>query len=173
MTQLELQPANTYKTKRKLHHSLRIDMTPMVDLGFLLISFFIFTTSLSEKTTMDLIVPADGGNPMPVPESKTLSLILAQEDMVYAYEGIWETAIHNKNIRLTNYTPDGLRNMILSKKNQLHNPEDLIVLIKPLESSTYKNTIDALDEMNINGIKTYTIVDATDAEKSYAIIRKP
>ena len=116
MSQLELRSANDSKTKRKVHHSLRIDMTPMVDLGFLLISFFIFTTTLTEKNTMNLIVPVDGGIDTPIPESKTLSFILANDDKVYAYEGIWETAVDRKNIRLTNYSADGIRNMILSKQ---------------------------------------------------------
>jgi biopolymer transport protein ExbD len=167
MAQPEIQSADKLKTKRKLHHTLRIDMTPMVDLGFLLISFFIFTTTLSEKSSMNLIVPADGGNPRPIPESKTLTFILADQDKIYAYEGIWETAMNNKKVRLTNYSPEGIRNMILSKKKQLVNPDDLIVLIKPLDDSKYKNTIDALDEMLINGINTYTIVDVSSAEKSY------
>ena len=167
MAQLELRSASDSKTKRKIHHSLRIDMTPMVDLGFLLISFFIFTITLSEKNTMNLIVPADGGNGILVPESKTLSFILANDNKVLAYDGIWETAVDRKNIRLTNYSADGIRNIILSKQKQLQNGDDLIVLIKPLEASVYKNTIDALDEMMINGVKTYTIVDASDKEKSY------
>ena len=142
-------------------------MTPMVDLGFLLISFFIFTTTLTEKNTMNLIVPVDGGIDTPIPESKTLSFILANDDKVYAYEGIWETAVDRKNIRLTNYSADGIRNMILSKQKQLQHADDLIVLIKPLDASVYKNTVDALDEMLINGVSRYTIVEASDKEKAY------
>lgn len=166
MSQIEMRSANDIKTKRKIHHSLRIDMTPMVDLGFLLISFFIFTTTLAEKNTMNLIVPVDGGE-INVPESKTLSFILAGNNKVFAYEGQWESALEQKKINLTNYSAEGIRNIILSKQKQLLNPEDLIVLIKPLETSVYKNTIDALDEMLINGVETYTIVDASAKEKSY------
>ncbi|MGZ5190156.1 MAG: ExbD/TolR family protein [Flavisolibacter sp.] len=169
MSQLEMRPANDSKTKRKVHHSLRIDMTPMVDLGFLLISFFIFTTTLSQKTTMDLIVPVDGGEATPVPESKTLSFILASDDKVYAYEGIWETSVNREKIRLTNYSPDGIRNIILSKQKQLQNADDLIVVIKPLDASSYKNTIDALDEMIINGVTKYSIVEPTSEEKRWSI----
>jgi biopolymer transport protein ExbD len=167
MSQLELRPISAGKTKGKIHHSLRIDMTPMVDLGFLLISFFIFTTTLSEKNTMDLIVPADGEDGIPIPESKTISFLLAGNNRIYAYDGKWETSINKKSISLTDYSPDGMRGIILKKQNLLANPDDLIVLIKPLEFSVYKNTVDALDEMVINGVKSYTIVDATVDEKAY------
>jgi len=167
MSQIEMRSANDSKTKRKIHHSLRIDMTPMVDLGFLLISFFIFTTTLAEKNTMNLIVPVEGGDDTPIPESKTLSFILANDNKVYAYEGIWETAVDRKNIRLTNYSPDGIRSIILTKQKHMQNADDLIVLIKPLDGSVYKNTIDALDEMLINGVNTYTIADASAKEKSF------
>lgn len=81
MAQMEMQTCENKKTKRKLHPSLRIDMTPMVDLGFLLITFFIFTTTLSEKKLMKLFMPANG-TPTPTGESKVLTVLLGQHNTV-------------------------------------------------------------------------------------------
>ena len=53
--------SNQSKNNKRIHKNPKIDMTPMVDLGFLLITFFIFTTSMAEPKAMNLIVPDDGG----------------------------------------------------------------------------------------------------------------
>src|SRR5437763_16388316 len=68
--------------------STRVDLTPMVDLGFLLITFFIFTTTLNEQKAMKLNLPKDApGTYMPVPERKTLSLLLCKDNKVKYYAG--------------------------------------------------------------------------------------
>ena len=77
--------AGVRKTKKA---SLRIDLTPMVDLGFLLISFFIFTTTLAKPTAMNLIVPDDRNikDSLQAPVSKTLNFILGANNNVFAYQ---------------------------------------------------------------------------------------
>jgi biopolymer transport protein ExbD len=101
MAQIELQSTDPKTTKRKVHHFLRIDMTPMVDLGFLLITFFIFTTTMSDKKAMRLIMPVGEGEPMPVKESEVLTILLGQKNNVYAYEGKFADALHNNKIIAT------------------------------------------------------------------------
>src|SRR4028119_1951840 len=86
--------------KRNLH-SLKVDMTPMVDLGFLLITFFIFTTSMAEPNITKLIMPANG-EPAPVKESKTITVLL-DKDKVYLYKGRWEDAQAMNTIIESNY----------------------------------------------------------------------
>jgi biopolymer transport protein ExbD len=97
MAQLELQPISAGKTRRRLHASLRIDMTPMVDLGFLLITFFIFTTTMSEPKVMNLAMPKEQGDSTEVKQSRSLTLILAGDDKIYAYEGMTQQPNKNKN----------------------------------------------------------------------------
>jgi biopolymer transport protein ExbD len=143
------------KKSKKL--STRVDLTPMVDLGFLLITFFIFTTTMSQPTAMKLFLPKDTEKPEEqnkVKESGALSLLLGKNNVVYYYEGT--LAPDGSNLKTTNYKE--VRNIIIDKKKAT-NPEDFVVVIKPGPESTYKNTVDILDEMFINDVKRYAMVD--------------
>src|SRR6266487_3551609 len=89
--------------------STRVDLTPMVDLGFLLITFFVFTTSVSKPTAMKLIMPHDTehNDSMSTPESKIISLLLAGQNKIYYYDGV-----NINNIHITNYSSSGLRSVL-------------------------------------------------------------
>jgi len=174
MTPIELPFSELKKTKRKHHPSVRIDMTPMVDLGFLLITFFIFTTTLSEKKAMKLFMPTDKGVPSVLGESKVLTVLLAERNKIYAYEGKFEDAIKENKIISTTYNEnDGIGNFIRQKQKHLQQRDKkegrdaLVFLIKPMAQSSYKNVIDALDETMINSVKKYMIVAPSEEEKSY------
>jgi biopolymer transport protein ExbD len=171
MAQLEFQFEETRKTKRKPHPSLRMDMTPMVDLGFLLITFFIFTTTMSEKNLMKLIMPTEKGDSSPVPASKVLTVLLGDHNKVFAYEGRFEDAVRENRIIPTTYDEtDGIGELIREKQKQLKQAKkknELIFLIKPTSHCTYKNIIDALDEITINEVKKYVIIDPADEEKLF------
>lgn len=170
MAQMELQLSESKKTKRRLHHSLRIDMTPMVDLGFLLITFFIFTTTMSEKKAMKLYMPADGGTPPTIPESRVLTVLLSANNKVYAYEGKFEDAVKQNRLFQTTYdVSDGIGKLIREKQRRLQidkkeGRNDLIFLIKPTKQSTYRNVVDALDEATINDVKKYMVVEPSPEE---------
>jgi biopolymer transport protein ExbD len=171
MAQIELQACDAKKTRRRIHPSLRIDMTPMVDLGFLLITFFIFTTTMSESKAMKLFMPHDGP-PTPAPQSKVLTVLLERNNKVYAYEGKFEEAIKENRIISTSYDEgDGIGNLIRQKQKQLQtlDPKEgrnaLVYLIKPTRRSSYKNVVDALDETMINNVKKYMVVDPSAEEQ--------
>ena len=157
------------KTKRKIHPALRIDMTPLVDLGFLLITFFVFTTTLAEKRVTRLVMPRDG-EPTGLSASKALTALLDRDNRVFVYAGAFEEAVHDHKVIQTNYnTYQGLGSLIRVKQKQLKKDRDgLMLLIKPLGVASYKNLIDALDEALINDVKRYAIVEATAQEKTYA-----
>ncbi|HYH15903.1 MAG TPA: biopolymer transporter ExbD [Flavisolibacter sp.] len=159
---------NTSKKRRSIRKSLRIDMTPMVDLGFLLITFFIFTSSMAEPYVTKLYMPADG-MPNKQPQSSALTVLLAKDNRIYFYEGQWEAAMQNKMILTTTYDlQKGLGKIIRQKQQRLgKSKEELMLLIKPLEESTYANIVNILDEVQINGVKRYAIAEATPDEKAF------
>lgn len=144
-------------------------MTPMVDLGFLLITFFIFTTTLGEPRTTRLIMPTDG-EPSIIPSSHSLTALLGK-DKVYVYEGTQEEALRNNTVIPATYDVyGGLGRLIRQKQAMLAKKgekDKLIVLLKPLPSGTYQNVINALDEMQINAVQRYAVVDATGEEKNF------
>lgn len=148
--------------------STRVDLTPMVDLGFLLITFFIFTTTMSQPTAMKLFLPKDTEKPEEqnkVKESGALTLMMGKNDVVYYYEGV--LAPDASNFKSTNYKE--VRDVIINKKKAT-DPKDFVVVIKPDKDATYKNTVDILDEMLINDVKRYALVDIADVE--YQLIQK-
>lgn len=177
------------KKAKKL--TTRIDMTPMVDLGFLLITFFIFTTTMSTPTTMDLNMPKDTqkqDEQTQVAQSGALTIMLGKDNQVYYYEG--ELKPDGSNFKQTTFK--GIRDVIINKKQSVINsyvpsPDDeaiiqkakakgdpnwqnaakdknFTVIIKPDADATYKNTVDILDEMTINNVKRFAMIPITDSE---------
>lgn len=148
--------------KKAKKASTRVDLTPMVDLGFLLITFFIFTTTMSQPTAMKLNLPKDTDKPEEqnkLKESGALTLLLGKNHNVYYYEGQLDPTASN----FKSSTMRKIRDEIISKKR--NTPEnDLMIVIKASNESTYKDVVDALDEMTINDIKRYALVDISDVE---------
>ncbi len=148
--------------KKAKKASTRVDLTPMVDLGFLLITFFIFTTTISQPTAMKLNLPKDTDKPEEqnkLKESGALTLLLGKNDNVYYYEGQLDPTASN----LQSSTMKKIRDEIIKKKRSTP-ADDLMIVIKPGEESTYKDVVNALDEMTINDIKRYALVDISDVE---------
>jgi biopolymer transport protein ExbD len=163
--------------KRSKKASTRVDLTAMVDLGFLLITFFMLATTMSEPKAMQVNKPAklaDEKIEMPViPQSKTLSLVLGKNDRLYAYSGADEGT--NYQIDSMRFSRSGLREIV--KKRQIEvgkkwqDPQDLFVMIKPSAGSNYRNLVDVLDEMAICKVSRYAILDEFN-ELDQEIIRK-
>lgn len=171
MANIESQAAESRGSKRRIHSALRIDMTPMVDLGFLLITFFIFTTTMSDKSTLRLYMPHDGDS-TPTGESKVLTVVLGDNNKVYAYEGAFKNAVKENKVITTGYNEaGGIGQLIREKQKQLatskNGKESLLFLIKPTKRSTYKNVVDALDETTINGVKKYMLLEPSPEENQF------
>src|SRR3954469_677874 len=145
----------SYGVKKSKKLSTRVDLTPMVDLGFLLITFFIFTTTMSQPTAMQLVMPKDTDNPEEqnkAKESGVLTILLGSDNHVFYYEG--QLTPDASNWKSTNFKE--IRNIILNKKRST--PEqDFVVILKPGETSNYRNLVDILDEMKINVAKRYAL----------------
>ena len=142
--------------------STRVDLTPMVDLGFLLITFFIFTTTMSQPTAMKLFLPKDVDKPEEqnkLKESAALTLMPSKANMVYYYEGLDPSKLQSSTFK-------GIRDIVLDKKRRT-DPKDFMVILKPTKDATYKNTVDILDEMTIDAVKRYALVDITPDEYKF------
>jgi biopolymer transport protein ExbD len=190
-------PGPGVKKAKKL--STRIDMTPMVDLGFLLITFFIFTTTMTSPTTLKLNVPKETNKEEEqnkAKESGALTIMLGKGNNVYYYEGQLKVDASGNNFKATKMGE--IRKIILDKKADVLSrytrnqkciddklaeyrkknikdkgltdaeescaQEDLVVVIKPTEEATYKNTVDILDEMSICRVLKYAMVKITPQE---------
>ena len=161
MTSSNNQQQKTTGVKKGKKLSTRVDLTPMVDLGFLLITFFIFTTTMSQATAMKLIMPKDTATDSSiVRDSDALTFLLAKNNGVYYYQGI--LAPDASNLKQTSFS--GMRTVIIDRQKQLPHPRNLMVIIKPEKESVYKNTVDALDEMTINNVTRYAMVDISPIE---------
>jgi len=151
--------------------SLRIDMTPMVDLGFLLITFFIFSAELAKPTISDLKITKDGPSTI-LGESDALSVILGENNKIIYYRGSFENAYTNNTIGFSNAgTGAGIREVIqqvkLSFKNENHRVENLMLLIKPTDMTSYGALVSILDEVLINDLKKYSILEPSPDELNY------
>lgn len=136
--------------KRAKKHSVNVDMTPMVDLGFLLLTFFVLTTQFSKPKTMEInmpVKPKDTTNNMKVQDKTALTLLLTdKKDKIYYYFGVFkpETSI----IKTTDFSRIGIRK-ILRDRNQ-----DVINQVKELKSKLVSHQIaDTTYKRLVVGIK--------------------
>ena len=136
------------KKSKKL--STRVDLTPMVDLGFLLITFFVFTTTMSQSTAMNMNEPKDDPNQqMKVKNSGAMTILLGKGNQVYYYFGQLMPETISQDFKSTTFK--GIRQLILDKKNSTP-IDDLMYIIKSDDESTFKNAIDIIDEMAISAV---------------------
>lgn len=156
------------------HANPRIDLTPMVDLGFLLITFFIFTTTLSEPRTMDINMPMDG-EPMPLPHHTAMTVFLGKDHKLFYYSGIDAMNSNFKKLEKTDFT--SIRNALFnhaanikmayanglkgSSKNDFP-----FIIIKASAESQYSDLVNLLDELSITDTGNYALMDITAEEEN-------
>jgi biopolymer transport protein ExbD len=145
---------------RSKKSSTKIDMTPMVDLAFLLLTFFMLTTTFNKPQTMEVTMPEkpkeEEKQPL-VNEKHVLTVVLDEQDKVYWYVGITDP-----KVSLTDFSAAGIRKVLTEKNAEI---KDMIVLIKPSDRSKYKNVVDILDEMAISNVKRFALVDITPTDE--------
>ncbi|HUP14281.1 MAG TPA: biopolymer transporter ExbD [Niastella sp.] len=169
--------SNKPGVRRSKKHSTRVDLTPMVDLGFLLITFFIFTTSMSSPKAMNLVMPDDTKTAVPptnVGRSTALTVIPLDANRIFYYHGDLESALKENEYGVTNYSvTDGLGQIVRTKQAALDKvsagkSKDLVLMVKPTPESNYQSLVNVLDEVLINEVKHYAIMDLTPEEKETA-----
>jgi biopolymer transport protein ExbD len=170
------------KVRSKKQNS-KVDLTAMVDLAFLLITFFMLTTTLSKPSVMPLAMPdkttKDNQN---IAQERVVTLLLGPENKLKTYHGTFDgTKATYDGPKDITYGKNGVRKELLAKIKKI--PElmgnemvvdtlkgsktfgksipkyPIVVLIKASKKSTYKNLISVLDEMKICGVGIYAVVD--------------
>lgn len=169
--------------RRMKKASLRIDMTPMVDLGFLLIAFFVMTTEMSKPAVTKLVMPKEDATvpPLTAGESTTLTVLADTNNRLYYYEGMLDKALASNKIFETSFSvKEGLGKIIRDKQIYLDKMQitpkgknDLMVLIKATADASYDNVINLLDEMVINGVKKYALVKVEKSETDWIKNQRP
>lgn len=171
---------NKAGVRRSKKLSTRVDLTPMVDLGFLLITFFIFTTSMSSPKVMKLNMPKDSNDPATdteVGQSNALTVIPLEQNRIFYYHGFLTDALKMNTYGITSYSmTDGLGQIIRTKQAALDkvkagNRNELVVMVKPTPESNYQNVVNVLDEFLINEVTRYAIMDITPEEKEIALAK--
>ncbi|TXK36645.1 biopolymer transporter ExbD [Pontibacter qinzhouensis] len=145
--------------KRAKKMSVHLDMTPMVDLAFLLLTFFMLTTTFSKPQTMEIQMPVKPDNIedlTPVKAENATTIILGEDDKIHYYFGLVDD---NPELITTDYSANGIRKVLLTPR--VRQNTKMVVMIKPMEGSRYKNMVDILDEMKITDTKRFAMVDIT------------
>ncbi len=172
------------KVRSKKQNS-KVDLTAMVDLAFLLITFFMLTTTLSKPQSMSLGLPDKEDDPnkkkdVKVDENRTMTIMLADNDKIVRYVGLLATPVAGGAPKEFTYGKEGIRKEILSRKKSVleystakGKPKNgIIVIIKPTKKSNYRNLVDILDEMAIAGVETYAIVPEFSPEETKLLVGK-
>lgn len=171
------------KVRSKKQNS-RVDLTAMVDLAFLLITFFMLTTTLSKPQSMNLGLPDKENDPnkktddIKVDENRTLTILIGENGKLVYYMGMLNAPIAGpKDIA---YDKEGIRKELLKRRKSvleysasIGKPKNgIIVIIKPSKKSSYRNLVDILDEMAIVDVPTYAIVNEFTPEEQKLLAAK-
>ncbi|WP_199119657.1 biopolymer transporter ExbD [Pedobacter sp. ASV28] len=151
---------------RSKKQSTKVDLTAMVDLAFLLITFFMLTTSLSKPLAMDIAKPdkdAKDENRLELRESQTMTILLGKNNKIAWYMG--EPGKSAPTIEGFN---DIRSSLLKNKKNVKESTgRDIVIIVKPTDVSTYKNFVDIMDEINIT--KTNINAPAVDDDPNHLL----
>ena len=148
--------------------SPKVDLTPMVDLAFLLITFFMLTTSLAKPHAMDVAMPdkdeKNKDDNLEVADNRTLTVLLGANNKIEYYMGQLEKPLDGPTV--VGYGKNGIRPVILKKMKEVQaaTGKGLIVIIRPSDNSNYRNLVDILDEMKIVNAQQYMIGDISEPE---------
>ena len=168
------------KTKKK---STKIDMTAMVDVAFLLLTFFVLTATMSNSSVMELTMPPKVEEEQEedlykkIVEDKIMTLILEGEDKISYYVGITDPEVEEANFDPS--SSDGIRKVIQKHLDGdgtlprcetgkgariVKNCWDPIFVVKPRNQAKYRNLVDLLDEFAITGAPKYAIDKFTEQD---------
>ncbi len=140
--------------KKKKRVGIRIDMTPLVDVAFLLLTFFMLTTVFSKPQTMELNLPPDDKTQVEVAESNLMTVRVMADSTIWQNMGTQPP----EEVKFS-----GLREFLLEKNRS--NPK-LITLVKVDRDGSYALMVDVMDELNLANVTRFSLAPLTDKDKS-------
>lgn len=149
----------------------RVDLTAMVDLAFLLITFFMLTTSLNKPNAMDVTMPdKNEENPedrLQVADDRTTTILLAGDNKIVWYSGMFDEPIEGPET--TDYGAEGIRKVLLRKLKEVPQKtgKDAIMVIRPSADATHRNLVDILDELKIVNAQLYSLGNILEIEENF------
>ncbi|MGA9213022.1 ExbD/TolR family protein [Kaistella sp.] len=155
------------RSKKQVPH---VDLTPMVDLAFLLITFFMLVTTFNKPNVMDLGLPAKPNENQKPPDteidlSNSISIILGKDNRIF-YHQLPKDELTPANLQETNFDREGITKVIEQAKARAKDQSKFTVIIKPTDDAVYKNFVDMLDEMAITKNEIYGITDIKPWEEA-------
>jgi len=153
------------KKPRARKHSFHLDMTPMVDLAFLLLTFFMLTTTFAKPRVMQLTMPVPDKRTTKVASHDAMTVLLGKNHQVHYYFGLYAPAdptVPVPALHSTDFGARGIRQVLLSFRQQ--EPKG-VVLIKSGRQAVYRDMVDILDEMNITDQQKYALTDLSPADR--------
>ncbi|MVN76176.1 biopolymer transporter ExbD [Hymenobacter sp. HMF4947] len=158
--------AKAGKKPRARKHTFRLDMTPMVDLAFLLLTFFMLTTTFAKPRVMQLTMPVRDPNHLTeIGHSQALTIVLGTAHRVYYYFGLHapaDASVPVPMLHTTDFSARGIRRVLLARRSQRPEP---VVLIKAGPHAKYQDMVDILDEMNLTDQKKYVLTELSAADR--------
>lgn len=152
------------KKPRACKHSFHLDMTPMVDLAFLLLTFFMLTTTFAKPRVMQLTMPVPDKHVTKVASRDAMTIVLGKNHRVHYYFGLYAPAdpsVAVPTLHTADFGPQGIRQALLTFRRQ--EPKGT-VLIKSDSHAVYRDMVDILDEMNITDQSRYALTDLSAAD---------
>ena len=167
------------RSKKSVPH---VDLTPMVDLAFLLITFFMLVTTFNKPNVMDLGLPAKPKENQKPPDTEidltnSISLIIGKDNRIFYHQlapsELTPAALQEPkgeltaaNLQETSFDRNGITKVIEQAKARAKDQAKFTVIIKPTDDAVYKNFVDILDEMAITKNEIYGITDVKAWEEA-------
>ena len=162
--------------QRAKKSSTRIDMTPMVDLGFLLLTFFILTTTFNKPQAMEINLPIKDDklqekDKNKVPADHTLNILLTDKNVVYWYFGVADPSKPLPSLTKTNYSKDGIRKVLIDENNKRHNAFNQIEQWKKEASEGKMEEVELKEKIKVfretNKMSSLIVLLKPDKESNY------
>ena len=155
------------RSKKQVPH---VDLTPMVDLAFLLITFFMLVTTFNKPNVMDLGLPAKPKDNVKPPDTEidltnSISLIIGKDNRIF-YHQLTAADLNEQTLQETSFDRNGITKVIEQAKARAKDQSKFTVIIKPTDDAVYKNFVDILDEMAITKNEIYGITDVKSWEQA-------